>query len=66
MISTDSKQIIDENVLPNATSIAENNHSQTTIDEIDCSFIMIHPIFNVEIENTFFMIFFKDCRESEW
>ena len=64
MISTDDGKIIDENVLPNATSIAENNHSQTTIDEIDYSSIMLDPIFNAEIENTFFMKSFLKIAEN--
>ena len=53
MISTDAGKIIDENVLPNAASFAKHNHFQTTIDEIDYSSIMLDPIFNAEIENTF-------------
>ena len=67
MNSVDTGWINDENPLPKAVTIAECNHFQTPIDEIDAASRILDPIFIGEIENKFpYGKFFKDYRESEW
>jgi NAD(P)-dependent dehydrogenase (short-subunit alcohol dehydrogenase family) len=69
MVSVDTGWINDENPLEKAHNIAENNHFQTPIDEVDAAARILDPIFtgiNHPDQPKDYGKFLKDYRETEW
>ena len=68
MNSVDTGWINDENPLEKASRIAEANHFQTPIDEIDAAARILDPIISAKNDKSDakFGCFFKDYKETEW
>ena len=60
--------INDENPLEKASKIAEANHFQTPIDEIDAAARILDPIISAKNNKSDvkYGCFFKDYKETEW
>ena len=72
MNSVDTGWINDENPLEKAAGIAERNHFQTPLDEVDAAARILDPVFDgvnrfvAEGKTPLFGVFLKDYHETEW
>lgn len=68
MNSVDTGWINDENPLEKASKIAQANHFQTPIDEIDAAARILDPIISAKNDKSAvkYGCFFKDYKETEW